>query len=150
MAPACLEDTPRMLVIDDEPAIQGALQRFFARRGWVVDCASHGLEALARIEARLDAGERFALILCDLRMPTMSGLELHDVLASRHPEVLERVVFLSGDLVSEDVREFIDRTSCRIFIKPLDVSALQRAADDALRASASAGNTRRPEVARAS
>ncbi len=129
------ERRPRLLVVDDEIVIQKLVHHLFTRRKWVVDRASDGLQALARIEARRLAGERYNLVFCDLRMPVMSGIQLHDALAQQDPELLERLVFLSGDLVSDDVREFVARSSCRVLSKPLTADALVAIAEETVRAS---------------
>lgn len=121
--------TRRMLLVDDEPAILAVLERFFTRRGWLVDQSHDGTQALERIEARYASGECYDVVFCDIRMPTMSGIELHDILNDRHAGLLDRVIFLSGDFVSADVRQFIERTACRIFAKPLDIVRLDEAAN---------------------
>jgi signal transduction histidine kinase/ActR/RegA family two-component response regulator len=114
----------RMLIVDDESAIQLGLGRLFALRGWRVDGASSGAEALTHIKQRTGNGTPYAVVLCDLRMPVMSGVELHDLLVREHPEVIERMVFLSGDLISEDMQSFVDRTTCRVLCKPVDIKEL--------------------------
>lgn len=125
---------PRMLVVDDETIIQQLVERIFSRRDWVVDRASDGLQALARIEARRMARERYDVIFCDLRMPVMSGIQLHDAIAMQDPDLLEHLVFLSGDLVSDDVRDFVARSTCRVLSKPLTSDALIGVAEELIRA----------------
>jgi len=121
----------RILIVDDEQPIQRLVQRYFSERGWTVDCASDGFDALAKIEARCAMHERYVVIFCDLRMPAMSGIGLHETLSERHPDVLRDFVFLSGDLVSDDVRDFIRRSNCRVLAKPIDVSAMASVVHDA-------------------
>ena len=66
MAPA-----RHILVVDDDPAIQGAIALLLEREGFSVTCASNGAEALLALEA----GETPALILLDMLMPVMNGEE---------------------------------------------------------------------------
>ena len=60
-----------VLVVDDEPVVRSVLAAFLQRCGHEVEQATNGEEALQRMEAR-----RFAAMLCDIRMPVMSGTEL--------------------------------------------------------------------------
>jgi CheY-like chemotaxis protein len=115
-----------MLIVEDEPPIQAVLNRLFRTRGWQVDVASNGADALSQINESLIEDSPYSVILCDLRMPVMSGMELHDLLQRDQPQLLERLVFLSGDIVGEEVRIFVDRTMCRILSKPLDIADLDK------------------------
>lgn len=112
---------PRVLVIDDEATIRAALRRFFKRRDWLYDEAEDGARGLAKL---LAPGEGYTAIISDLRMPGMSGMALHDELARRRPELLERLVFSTGDVASKDAAEFVQRTRCFILEKPFELSKL--------------------------
>ena len=112
---------PRVLVIDDESTIRAALRRFFKRRDWIFDEAEDGARGLAKL---LEPGAEYTAILSDLRMPGMSGMELHDELAQRRPELLDRLVFSTGDVASKDAAEFVQRTRCVILEKPFELSKL--------------------------
>ena len=73
VAGAAVVDTGlrRMLVVDDEATIRLALSKFLRSRGFDVETAESGVEALQRLET-----QRFAVMLCDLRMPGVSGLDV--------------------------------------------------------------------------
>jgi CheY-like chemotaxis protein len=81
----------RILVIDDEPLIRKALSLVLAAHE--VTTASNGREALDHIAHR-----PFDLVLCDLMMPIMSGMELRAEVRAHHPGLLPRMVFMSGHL----------------------------------------------------
>jgi len=127
-APARIEPRAacRMLVVEDEPAIRTVLERLFRLRGWTVDVASNGDEAWSAINESVIEDSPYGAIVCDLRMPVLSGMELHDLLQREQPDLLNRLVFLTGDIVGADVRAFVERTRCRILSKPLDVADLDR------------------------
>ncbi|MEP6731814.1 MAG: hybrid sensor histidine kinase/response regulator [bacterium] len=128
-APAPEHDgKPRALVVDDEPSVRKVLTRILMRAGWRVDEASDGAAGFEFIDAAVRAGDDYAMILSDLRMPTMSGIELHDNLAEQHPATLRHLTITSGDLASPDVAEFVRRTSCTVMEKPLDIKELLRVA----------------------
>jgi signal transduction histidine kinase/CheY-like chemotaxis protein len=82
----------RILVIDDEPDICLALEEALQTSHDVVATTEAGraLELLA-------AGQRFDLILCDVRMPRMTGLDFHAQLTALDPSQARRVVLMSGD-----------------------------------------------------
>src|SRR5262249_54710201 len=81
----------KVLVIDDEPIICFTLERLLS--------AEHDVIALTRAEdalQRIEAGERFDVILCDLMMPGIDGAELYDKLVREHPDQAERMIFITG------------------------------------------------------
>ena len=112
-----------MLVVDDESTIRVALRRFFTRLGWSVDDAPSGELALELL-LNPESAQPYRLIICDLRMPGLNGIDLHDRLADARPEILDRVVFSTGDIVSEEVADFIETTHCLVLQKPFELSAL--------------------------
>lgn len=81
----------RILIIDDEPKVGVAIARALEH----IHDAIHVTSPLQALQ-RLEHGEHFDLILCDLSMPEMTGYELCAVLEARHPELLSRVVLISG------------------------------------------------------
>jgi CheY-like chemotaxis protein len=113
---------PRVLIIDDEPSIRAALRRFFARRGWQGDEAEDGAEG---VSVMLSGKSDFAVVISDLKMPGCSGVELHDHVAAVAPELLERIVFSTGDVASKDAAEFVQRTRCTVMQKPFELRALE-------------------------
>lgn len=113
----------RVLVVDDESTIRLALRRFFLRLGWEVDEAPSGEEAIAKLLDEAE-GQSYRLVICDLRLPGLSGIELHDAIAAARPELLSRLIFSTGDLVSEEVASFIETTHCLVLQKPFELSAL--------------------------
>jgi PAS domain S-box-containing protein len=113
---------PRVLIIDDEASIRAALKRFFSRRGWRVEEAADGADGLS---ALLVAKSDFAVIVSDLKMPGCSGMELHDHVAGVAPELLDRIIFSTGDVASRDAAEFVRRTRCTVLQKPFELRALE-------------------------
>ncbi len=122
-APAVESVPRRVLVVDDEEAIRSAMRRSLERRGWTVDEAADGGEALLRLEVGGRAVP-YDAVVTDLRMPGMSGIELCRELAERHSEVLERTIVITGDTASPTVAEFLGRTDRPFLQKPFDMRAL--------------------------
>ena len=113
----------RALLIDDETSIRAALRRYFEKRGWTVQEAEHGRAGLERILGA-ESEDLFEIIVSDLRMPVMSGVELHDCLARERPEALLRTIFVAGDMTSPDMAAFLERTARPVIQKPFELSAL--------------------------
>ena len=111
----------RVLIVDDEEAVRRPMARFLGRRGAQVDEAPDGAEALARLGA-----QQPDVILVDLRMPRMSGVELYEQLEETRPDLAARVLFLSGDIsqLSEPGNTPVARE--RVLVKPLELGELER------------------------
>lgn len=77
--------------------------------------------------ARVEAGQRFDLILCDLMMPAMSGMDLHRELVRVAPDVAARVVFLTGGAITQRARDFLEGVSNPRLEKPIGIDALRNA-----------------------
>ncbi len=115
----------RVLLVDDEPSIRLALRRFFAREGWEVEEADDGRAALDKLDVTPGSPIAFDLIICDLRMPGFSGIDLHEALSAARPELLERLVLATGDVVSPDAADFVRRTACPVLQKPFELAHLR-------------------------
>jgi PAS domain S-box-containing protein len=110
----------RLLVVDDEPLVGTVIQRTLRAEHDVVVVSS----ASAALE-RIERGERFDLILSDLLMPEMSGMDLYRVLAARHPALTRRIVFLTGGAFTPDAREFLDRETVTCVEKPFELQGIR-------------------------
>jgi signal transduction histidine kinase/ActR/RegA family two-component response regulator len=108
----------RVLVIDDESMVARAIQRCL--QGHAVRIVSNGREALAL----LDAGEHYDLILCDLMMPDLSGMDVYDAIRQRHPDLVEHVVFMTGGTFTERAQEFRASVPNDFLEKPLETAKL--------------------------
>jgi signal transduction histidine kinase/CheY-like chemotaxis protein len=111
---------PRVLVIDDEPPIGRVISRMLRELADVVVVTS-GREALVRI----DADGEFDMVLCDLMMPGMTGIELYQELERKHRAILPRMRFMSGGAFTPRSQEFLDRIDSTLIDKPLDPMKLR-------------------------
>ncbi|WP_306818903.1 hybrid sensor histidine kinase/response regulator [Archangium lipolyticum] len=110
----------RILVVDDEPMLGVSIRRTLQREHDVVTLTS-AREACAR----LLGGERFDVILCDIMMPEMSGMELHQELERRSPELAGRMVFLTGGAFTPNARAFLERVVNHRVEKPFSAQELR-------------------------
>ena len=110
----------RVLVVDDDEAVLRAIARLLRPENEVV-AVSDPHEALRLLES----GERFDVILCDLMMPHLSGMELYNLVEARNPRTAERFVFISGGAIHEDVRAFLARVPNERHEKPFSQGTLR-------------------------
>ncbi len=115
----------RALIVDDEPSIRLALRRFFVRDGWEVEEADDGRIALDKLTPPDAVPPTFDIIICDLRMPGCTGAELHERLQKDRPELLPHLILATGDTVSPEAAEFVQRTSCPVLQKPFELQELR-------------------------
>jgi DNA-binding response OmpR family regulator len=114
----------RVLLVDDEPVIRFALRRFFQRQGWTVDEAADGNAALALLLGE-SAERSYDVVISDLRMPGLSGMELHARLARERPELLRRLILSTGDAASPEAAAFLQRSACPVLNKPFELAELR-------------------------
>jgi signal transduction histidine kinase len=109
----------RILLIDDEPAVCRAIQRALARHHDVVAMTS-GRDAVTRVVG----GERFDVIVSDLMMPEVTGMEIHDALTRQAPDQAARMVFLTGGAFTPSARQFLDSIPNPRIDKPFEMTNL--------------------------
>jgi CheY-like chemotaxis protein len=113
-------DRIRILVIDDEPAVTASIERVL-REEHSVSVINDPREALLV----LASGHSFDLVLCDLMMPELSGVDLfHRVLSSR-PELAGRFAFMTGGIMFAEARRFLDKVTNERLEKPLSMEGLR-------------------------
>jgi CheY-like chemotaxis protein len=113
-----------VLVVDDDDTVRSALALALAAHDVVT--APDGCAALALIDARAE----FDVVLCDVAMPAMSGVELWKELAVAHPQLLPRFVFMTGGSMRRSDRLFLGAAAVPVLYKPIAVDALRRIVDE--------------------
>jgi DNA-binding NtrC family response regulator len=121
----------RLLLVDDDPAIRTALRDALGAAGFVVDVAESAVAALAMVGAIQPA-----IVVSDVRMPDLSGLDLLRELRARAPDVDVLLMTAFDDMPT--VVEAMKHGATEFLVKPLDLDELQRTlnrvlADRALR-----------------
>lgn len=110
-----------ILVVDDEPLVAGLMADTLALEGYEVDTAGNGREALEKIAAR-----SYDLIVSDLRMPELDGMALYRELERRWPQLVGRVVFVTGTTQPPEYASFLEETAVSVLSKPFHVEELRR------------------------
>jgi PAS domain S-box-containing protein len=109
----------RLLLVDDEPDIRRSISKFLTRTGWQVDLADSGEEGL-----RLLGEGEYQIVLCDLRMPGMSGHEFYRRLQASNSPAISRLVFMTGDVLSPEASRFLQEAARPVLSKPFTLRDL--------------------------
>jgi PAS domain S-box-containing protein len=110
----------RILVIDDEATICDMVRDILQLDGHLVDTARNGQAGLVALKQ-----ERYDCVLADLKMPEVDGMTLHATLLERDPEAASRMIFMTGDMLSESSRAFLERTGNPYLAKPFSIQDLR-------------------------
>ncbi len=111
----------RVLVIDDEESLGQAIRRYLSQE--------HEVEAVTSARVALDllaGGARYDVILCDLMMPQITGMELHDSVTRLDADQAEKIVFVTGGAFTEAARTFFESTTNPRIEKPFDLKSLRQ------------------------
>ena len=111
------------MIIDDERKVAEAVRDMFGPHH-ETKVVTSGSEALALLMQEPD-DQRFDVILCDLHMPDVSGMELHQKLIESRPATAERMVFMTGGTFSARSRQFVSSISNLCVDKPIDSQHLR-------------------------
>ncbi len=117
----------RIIVIDDEVNICRILHRILTQEGHEVDTVLSAEAALEKM-----AHQEYDLILLDIKMPGMSGIDLYHHLNNFAPGFREKVVFLTGDVVSPKNRNFLEESGANFIVKPFTGEILLNQVNSAL------------------
>jgi CheY-like chemotaxis protein len=120
-------ENKRVLVVDDEPWVAEILARMLEADGHQVDIAGNGNVALDRVRA-----QHYDLIVCDLRMPDLDGPGLYARLEQERPDLIPRVVFITGSAMTPTVERFLDRTGAPFMNKPFTLTDVRQGTREVL------------------
>jgi signal transduction histidine kinase/ActR/RegA family two-component response regulator len=115
----------RILVIDDEVLAAKALARVL--REHQVEIADHAPTGL-----KLALENRYDVIFCDLMMPELTGMAVHEAVARKNPTIADRMVFVTGGTFTEDARAFAAHHTGRCLFKPFDTPQVRGAIERVL------------------
>lgn len=106
-----------VLLIEDEPAVMDFVRSVLERSGYTVVCAESGADALSLL-----ASGEFHGVVSDMRTPGgVNGAQVHAWIAVHRPELASKVVFITGDIASEETASTLRRTGAPCVEKPFRV-----------------------------
>ncbi len=118
----------RVLVVEDEPVISRVCSQALRGEGFEVDIAANGNIAEGMLEKK-----EYDLILIDIRTPVMNGKQLYQSINDKHPDLTDRVIFTTGDLLGGDTKNFIEQSGRLFLPKPFTPDELKTIVGKALR-----------------
>ncbi|MBI4912762.1 MAG: PAS domain S-box protein [Acidobacteria bacterium] len=111
----------RVLVVDDEPILLEVLTEALVSWGCTVVTSGDGQEAVRQL------GESpFDLVVSDIRMPGIGGIELYEWMEAQRPELCRRLLFTTGDSFDQETRQFLDRSGIPFLGKPFDLKKFKQ------------------------
>ena len=112
----------KVLFVDDEDSILQMVRETLADHGFEVDVARDGESGLRRL-----LQTPYDLALCDWKMPGLNGRQIYKRLCASNPEAAQRFIFMTGDVVNDNTRAFLDHHSRTCLSKPFSLTALTAA-----------------------
>jgi CheY-like chemotaxis protein len=117
----------QILVIDDEVHITELIFDVLARQGARIDLANSGVEALEQIKKK-----NYDVIVCDQRMPGVSGQRLYRLVESLNADMRNRFLFVTGDVVNAQTKRFFAQAGVQYIRKPFRIQELVEAIEGLL------------------
>ncbi|PYX60827.1 MAG: hypothetical protein DMG76_01295 [Acidobacteria bacterium] len=116
-SPAVKSFLPPVLLIEDEPAVMAYVQAALERSGYPVVCCESGVDALRLLEH----GD-FLGVVSDMRTPGgVDGAQVHRWIAEHRPDLVSRIVFITGDIANEETVATLRQTGAPCVEKPFRV-----------------------------
>ncbi|HVU17172.1 MAG TPA: ATP-binding protein [Candidatus Didemnitutus sp.] len=112
----------RILAVDDEESILHLVQEVLRADGHRVDIASSGDAALEWI-----AKNRYDVIVCDWKMPGLSGIHVYEDLQTKDPVAAGRMLFMTGDVVNDNFQDFLKKNGRSCLPKPFSIREFRSA-----------------------
>src|SRR5207247_10685986 len=109
----------QILVIDDEIHITELIFDVLTRQGARIDLANSGVEALEQIKRK-----NYDVIICDQRMPGVSGQRLYRLVESLNSDLRHRFLFVTGDVVNAQTKRFFTQAGVQYIRKPFRIHEL--------------------------
>lgn len=126
----------RILLVDDDPLVGSAIGRLLRRQHDVVivDSGHQTLELFGH-------DPHFDLVLCDLMMPDMTGMDLYGNVQTRYPALVDRFVFMTGGAFTEAAARFTESCGQPVLTKPIPTALLRKTVARALHGRAPLGGS---------
>ena len=119
MSSTAVDNLP-ILIIEDEPSVMSFVKTALERAGYEVVAATSGAEALPLLEEA-----DFKGVVSDMRTPVgVDGADVHAWLAKNRPNLVSRLIFITGDIVNEETAKTLAKTGAPCVEKPFRIQQL--------------------------
>jgi PAS domain S-box-containing protein len=116
-----------ILVVDDEKSIRDFMAEVLAGGGYIVMTAEDGNKAMELI-----GSQEFDAVVSNMKMPGQSGEDLYLSIREKDPNLADRLIISTGDILNEKTRNFLRRTGNRFIEKPFEIDKLLAVVDQAV------------------
>ncbi|MFC1939974.1 PAS domain S-box protein [Chloroflexota bacterium] len=113
-----------ILVVDDDPTVQKFINAVLREEGHEIEVVDNGNDAMKKLES-----EEYDVILLDIKLPGMSGIEIYEQLQKSSKSLTKKVIFITGDVMSVDTMVFIKSSQTPYIAKPFDTEKLVKEID---------------------
>ena len=110
----------KILAVDDEEALLHMIKEELTQHSYEVTTVPNGETALRAMREK-----KFDLIVCDLKMPGINGRQVYERLREESPETCRRMIFVTGDIVGDQLRTFLEKEKRPCIAKPFALSELR-------------------------
>lgn len=112
----------KILIVDDELIVRRSLSKVLITKG-------HDVEVVATAEAAINKLQNndYNLIILDVKLPGLSGIELYKSLEETRPSLVRRVVFITGDVIGQDTLDFFSESKVSYLTKPFHIEDVEKA-----------------------
>jgi len=110
----------KALIIDDNDAIRQMYQSFLENMGFTTDEAENGSVGFSKIQ-----DTDYDVIISDMDMPVVNGMEFYQLVSSYCPHLLDRIVFSTGNGFNGDYKNFFGQIACPVLYKPFPLAELE-------------------------
>jgi PAS domain S-box-containing protein len=110
-----------ILVVDDESGVRIFLKKALTQMGHTVDTIADAQTAMEK----LDSGTTYDIILTDVRMAGISGIELYFHIIEKTPAMKNRIVFITGDIMGPDIKNFFTQNGLTYLTKPFSIETMR-------------------------
>ena len=114
----------RILLVDDDTIVQQFLTEILNEEGHEVEIVKSGDDALAKL-----GSEDYDVIMLDVKLPGMNGLDMYRHLQKMAGSLARRVIFITGDVMNIDTKNFLSQTSVPYITKPFGAEQLKKDVD---------------------
>jgi two-component system NtrC family sensor kinase len=120
-----------ILVLDDEKSIAEMLAEMLGLLGYTATVCTAPFRALELLEEH-----DFDLVISDFRMPGLNGRQFYSRAVQKHPTLARRIIFLTGDVVNEETRSFLDSIGNPHIAKPFNLARIESVVEECIRTTA--------------
>jgi PAS domain S-box-containing protein len=117
--PRRISGAESVLVVEDETSLRILLLETLTANGFSVDAAPNGEKAIDLIGKK-----KYDVVVTDIKMPGIDGKDLYVYIRKHHPDIADKIIFITGDILSKETRLFLESTKNRYIEKPFNMNSL--------------------------